>query len=315
VNLLTSDNVTCGITGPEFLAAYGLLFLVSLFGTIVLRWWLAAVPAGVATGNLSEQPYDIAYVNGGPGLAVLSALTSMRVAGTILAQGRGRVRAGQPLGDGADELERAIHLAAVEPITRHELLTNRVVRMALDSTRQRLESAGSLLSTRQRRRIKLAALWMVAVAVLGLVRLVAGAANGAAVGYLIEELVVVGIAATILICTAPRASRRGTAQLKDLRARHPELAPRMRANWRAYGPAVAGLGVGIFGAGALWASDPALATDMAVPRHPARSRYHGAGYSAGYGGWGAGCGGGGSGCGGGGGGCGGGCGGGGGGGC
>lgn len=300
---LTTNNVTWGITGPEFLVAYGLLFLFSLCGIMVLRWWLAAVPAGVATGTLSEQPYDIAYLNGGPGLAVLSALTSMRAAGTIVAEGRGRVRAGRPLGDGADELERAIHLAAVEPITRHELVANRLVRMALDSSHQRLESAGLSLSARQRRRIKLAGLWMVAVAAFGLVRLAAGAANRAAVGYLIGELIVVSIVATSLLCTASRASRRGNAHLKSFRAKHPELAPRMRADWRAYGPAVAGLGVGIFGASALWASDPHLAADMSVPGGPGKPRYR----AAGYGGWGASCGGGGSAGSCGGGGCGGGC--------
>lgn len=81
---------------------------------------------------------------------------------------------------------------------------------------------------------------------------------------------------------------------------HTELAPRMRPDWRAYGPAIAGLGVGIFGASALWASDPDLAAGLAVQRHSVTSGYYNTGYSsAGCGGSGASCGGGGGGCGGG----------------
>ncbi len=296
---LASGNPTWGISGPDFLVGYGLLALVALLGIIVARWRLAAGAATTATGEFSGQPHDIAYLNGGPELAVLSALSSMRVAGTVVAEGRGRVRAAEPLGTGADELEQAIHLAAAVPSTRRELVTNRIVRTALDKARHRLELAGLLLSTREQRRITRTGRWMVAVAGLGLLRLLAGAANGAPVGYLILELLAVGVLAAVLLGWAPKRSRRGTAELRRLRLKHNELAPGMRPDWTTYGPALAGLGVGIFGARALWASDPAFAAGVEVQRVAATS---GSGY---YGG--AGCGSSSSDGGGGGGGCGGGC--------
>ena len=288
MGLLASSNITWGITGPDFLVGYGLLALAVLLGIMVARWRLAAGTAGAATGDLSGQPHDVAYLNGGPELAVLSALSSMRVAGTIITEGRGWVRAGAPLDDGANELERAIRLAAVVSIDRRYLATHGIVRTALESGCQRLEGAGLLLSAQQRHRIKITGLWMVAVAALGLVRLMAGAANGAAVGYLILELLGVGVISAILLGMAPKRSRRGAAELKRLRAKHTELAPRMRPDWRAYGPAVAGLGVGIFGASALWASDPALATDLEAQRQAAAgmaaSGYYGGGGCGGSGG-------------------------------
>jgi hypothetical protein len=40
----------------------------------------------------------------------------------------------------------------------------------------------------------------------------------------------------------------------------------MRPDWVAYGPGAAATGVGLFGAGALWASDPALAEELALQR-------------------------------------------------
>lgn len=282
MSVLVSNNVTWGISGPEFLAGYGLLALVSLVGVVIVRQRLGVGSAGASAVQPREQPRDIAYLNGGPQLAVLSALSSMRVAGTILLEGRGRVHAGQVLGEGADELERAIHLTAIEPIAWQQLVTHRIVRTALESVRQRLEGAGLLLSAQRRRRIKLVGLWMVAVAALGLVRLLTGAANGAPVGYLILELLAVGWVSVFLLCRAPTCSRRGTARLKNLRATHTELAPEMRPDWTAYGPALAGLGVGIFGASALWASDPDLAAGVGVRPHSA-SRYSGAGCGgAGY---------------------------------
>ncbi|MGH3695731.1 MAG: TIGR04222 domain-containing membrane protein [Pseudonocardiaceae bacterium] len=300
---LALSNVTWGISGPDFLVGYGVLALVALLGIVVARWRLAAGAATTTTGELDRPPHDIAYLNGGPELAVLSALSSMRVAGTVVAEARGRVRAAESPGSEADELERAIHLVAAVPSTRRELVTNRIVRTALDKARHRLELAGLLLSARAQRRIKRTGLWMVAVAGFGLLRLLAGAANGAPVGYLILELLAVGVFAAVLLGWAPKRSRRGTAELRRLRRKHNELAPGMRPDWTAYGPAVAGLGVGIFGARALWASDPAFAADVEAQRLAATG-------GSGYGGGGCGgsasggsCGGGG----GGGGGCGGGC--------
>jgi uncharacterized protein (TIGR04222 family) len=232
---------------------------------------------------------------------VLSALSSMRVAGTVSAYSDGTVRAEQSLDSNADELQQAIWMATADgPITRGDLVTHWIVATTLRKTRQRLEDAGLLLSADEQRRIKRAGWWMVGVGVVGVVRLVAGAAKGAPVNDLIQELFGVGIvAAVLLLRSAPRCSRRGTAELKRLRTEHHELAPGMRPDWTAYGPALAGLGVGIFGAKALWASDPAFAADIHAQQLAA-----GAGRFNYYGG---GCGGGGGGCGGGGGGCGGGC--------
>lgn len=303
---LAASNVTWGISGPDFLVGYGLLALATLLWIMVARWRLAAGPGGPATGEFSGQPHDIAYLNGGPELAVLSALSSMRVAGTVVAEGKGRLRSSQALGTDADPLERAIHLTAAVPISRRQLLTYQIVRTALEKPRQRLEDAGLMLSARQQRRIKRTGLWMVALGGLGLLRLLAGAANGAAVGYLILELLAVGVVAAILLSRAPNRSRRGVAELKRLRVQHNELDPRMRPDWTTYGPALAGLGVGIFGARALWASDPAFAADVEAQRVAAGtggSGYYGggsggcgsSGSSGGGGGGGGGCGGGGGG--------------------
>ncbi len=98
----------------------------------------------------------------------------------------------------------------------------------------------------------------------------------------------------------PRRSRRGTARLKALRGQHAALDPRMRPDWAAYGPARAALGVGIFGAGALWASDPAFAAEVQAQRAAATVGRSGGGGCGSAGSSGGDSGGGGGGCGGGG---------------
>jgi hypothetical protein len=55
----------------------------------------------------------------------------------------------------------------------------------------------------------------------------------------------------------------------------------------AYRPADAALGVGLFGAGALWASDPAFAAEVEVQRVAGMSGGHGDGADAGLAGRGA----------------------------
>ncbi len=303
-----SSAHTWGISGPTWLLGYGALALVVLLGALVARRRIAAEWTGAApAADLERQPHDAAYLNGGADLAVLSALSSMRVAGTIVGEGRGRVRADAKPGAGTGELERAIHLAAAAPISRQRLATNRIVQTALDKIRRRLTEAGLLLSLEQQRRVKGSGWWMAAVAALGLVRLLAGVANSAAVGFLVLELLAVGVVAAVLLGRAPRRSPRGNAELKRLRQRHTALDPGMRPDWMAHGPAYAALGVGIFGAGALWASDPAFAAEVQVQRVAAMSSgsngYGGGGSdgglaasggdSGGGGGCGGGCGGGG----------------------
>ena len=107
---------------------------------------------------------------------------------------------------------------------------------------------------------------MVAVAGLGLVRLLAGIANAKPVAWLVVAFIVVTIAAVILLASAPRRTRRGDRTLAALRDDNHVLAPKERPDWALYGPAGAALGIGLFGMCAVWASDPAIAGELAVQR-------------------------------------------------
>jgi uncharacterized protein (TIGR04222 family) len=193
---------------------------------------------------------------------------------------------------------------AVVPLTRAELVGRHSVGSALDGLRDDLVRRGLLhsASAGQRRRWAFA---MAALLALGLARLVAGLSGGKPVGFLVLAMLVVAALTVLLVRLAASArTARGDAELAELRAAHPHLSPNMKPDWTANGATAAGLAVGLFGAGALWAADPAFAGEMIMER--AFSGVSGSGSSGGWvssgcggssggGGGGGGCGGGGGG--------------------
>lgn len=253
-----SSSASWGMGSVAFTVGYGLFALIVLCMVIRARRRLAAGAASTGTSTLDRRPYDIAYLNDGPGLAVLAALSSMWVAGTIVAHAvTGFVRKGRPLPvraqgqltECADKLERAIHLAAAIPIKWDQLEKDRLVLTSLNDARQRLEDAGLLVSAEQRSRISLTGLWMGPVGVLGLTPLVSWPPNDA--WWIVVTVGGLSLFFAFLLLISPTRSHLGTTELKRLRRWHAKLAPGMRPDPTSYGPAYAGLAVGLFGPGAV----------------------------------------------------------------
>lgn len=254
---------TWGISGPAFLVGYLALAALGWLATAWARRALAGGPDRPEPGP--GRPHDLAYLNGGADLAVTSALTAMHLKGTIVPS-RGQIRAVGRLEPGADALERAIHFATGTSTARKQLAAARPVRTALDAMHKRLVAEGLLLSEPRRRRIRAAGWWMIGIIAVGLLRLLAGVADGRPVGFLVVALICVTAATLVHLLHAPRRSRAGDRLLARLRTEHHALSPKQHPDWVAYGPAAAALGVGVFGASALWASDPALAEELELQR-------------------------------------------------
>ncbi|WP_219420211.1 TIGR04222 domain-containing membrane protein [Pseudonocardia nigra] len=252
-----------GISGSTFLLAYLVIATAVWLASSRARRALADHPAPGPVGDLAARPHDVACLSGGAELAVYSALSAMHLRGTILSS-RGTVRAVGRLGPDADELERAIHLVASAPVQHRRLRFHRTVLRALATPEHRLTAAGLLLPEEQRRRIRRVGGWMLAVAVLGLVRLLAGIAEARSVGLLVMALLAVTMVAAVQLATAPRRTRSGDRTLARLRAEHHALSPAVKPDWALHGPAAAALGIGLFGTSALWASDPDFAGELAA---------------------------------------------------
>lgn len=299
--VLAAAGDTWGISSTTFLIGYAALALVVLAMAVRARRALADPSRKVPTPDLTTRPNDTAYLNGGGDLAVCSALASLRLRGLVQAR-KGTISAtGRPDGD---ELERAIMFVTTSPVPRSRLSWQRPVRTALEGIDRRLVAEGLLLSAETRRRIRSVGLWMVAVAAVGFARILAGITGARPIGYLVVEFGAVLVITAVLFAKAPRRTRTGDRLLAAMRSDLDRYAPTQRPDWTVYGASAAALGVGLYGASALWASDPAMAEELAV------QRMSGAGGGDGGSSWGGGdsssCGGGGGGgCGGGGGGCGG----------
>lgn len=256
---------TWGISGPVFLFIYVMIAVaVWLAGTQARRSILAA-PLGRPGIDPTARPYDLAYLNGGRDLAVDAALAAMHQARTVTSR-QGKVGAAGRLATSADGLERAIHNAGSTPIARTRLRHHRSVRAALEAIHGRLVTGGLLLSEADRRRYRAVGWWMVAVAALGLVRLLAGVAGAKPVGFLLAALLVAAAVGVVQLARVPRRTRAGNSVLRALRVQHHVLSPSMRPDWGTYGAGAAALGVGLFGLSALWASDPAFADELALQR-------------------------------------------------
>ncbi|GAA1327992.1 TIGR04222 domain-containing membrane protein [Pseudonocardia xinjiangensis] len=294
---LTATADTWGISGPTFLLAYLVIAVAVWVASTRARRVLAESRVTAPALDLTTRPHDIAYLNGGADLAVVSALSAMHLRGTV-SSWHGAVRAAGRLEPGADELERAIH-ATARGGQRKRLPFHRQVAAALAAIDARLVTAGLLLSPQRRLRIRQMGLWMLAVAVLGLVRVVAGVAEAKPVGFLVAALVAVTVVATVQLSRAPRRTRLGDRTLAALRDEHHLLSPKVKPNWAIQGPAGAALSVGIFGMSALWASDPSFATELAAQRATTGGGTADGGAGGSGGGDGGGDGGGGGGCGGG----------------
>ncbi len=265
--LAAATAETWGISGTTNLAAY--LLIAVTIGTAGLCRRRALADPGITrpVGDLTARPHDVAYLAGGSDLAVWSALCAMHLRGTLTAAD-GSVQAVGRIDPATDGLEKAIHATASSSVAHRRLVFHRSVQPELAAIEERLVTGGYLLSDDRRRRIRRVGFWMFAVAVLGLVRVLADVAEARSVALLVPVLLIVTGVAVVQLARAPRRSRHGDRTLAILRAEHRALAPEREPDWREHGPADAALGIGLFGTGALAASAPGFAREIA-PRGPA----------------------------------------------
>ncbi|MFC5992785.1 TIGR04222 domain-containing membrane protein [Pseudonocardia hispaniensis] len=265
----TSD--TWGISATTFLMAYLVIAAAVWVAAARARRVIADRRGDRPVPDLTSRPHEVAYLNDGADLAVYSALSSMHRTGAIVTAGRGNVRASGPAPVGADALEQAIHRTAAVPVPRHRLRFHRPVADVLAEIDRRLTDAGLLLTADERHSIRQIGRWMLAVAGLGLVRLLSELANARPAGPLLLALLLVTGVALVHLSVAPRRSRLGDRTLARLRREQHDLAPEMRTDRTAHGATSAALAIGVFGMSALWACDPVFADQLAARRVPAAS--------------------------------------------
>lgn len=269
------ERDTWGISGPEFLWIFIAVTLAAFVVSLVVR--SALVRREPMFGYLRTEPQQAAYLSGGPELAVYASLGFLRQSGAIGVGPDRRLATGAPMPVGGSLLDKAVYDAAAKRVSARTLRADPGVAAALVHLQQGLVAAGLALSPAQRGRVRLAALILLPVEVLGIARIVAGIANDKAVGFLVALTVVVSVAMVVLLARAPFRTSGGTAALKALRQDNAHLAPALSPSYATYGAAAAGMGVALFGSAALFAADPAFAEEAELQRVSASGAASGSG--------------------------------------
>lgn len=304
---------TWGIPGPTFLRYY--LVAAAAVVAIAVYYRFRPLTAPGRTTHDPLGPQQVAYLNGGPRLAVNAALGGLRGGGAIAVRPDRRLTTVGAAPTGLTPLEQGIHWAAHHHSRVRDLPQHRHVRSALDQLRNGLEQRGLLTSHRQRELYRFLIALLAALLGLGVFRLISGLVNGHPVGYLLLALAPL-LTIVLVLRRAPLQTRAGRAALRDVRRQHTHLAPASAPAYATYGAAGAAMGVALYGTASLWALDPGFAEQAEIQRQAMSSS--GGGWTGGSDGssggggdssggdGGSSCGGGGGGCGcGGGGGCGG----------
>ncbi|MFI6243670.1 TIGR04222 domain-containing membrane protein [Micromonospora sp. NPDC050795] len=296
---------TWGISGPTFLRYYIAAAILLVAIVAYQRFRLAVGSSGAMTAD-PLGPQQVAYLNGGPQLAVHAALGGLRGSGAVGVRPDRRLTTVGAAPTGLTPLDQAIHWAAHQHSRVRDLPQDERVRVALHQIRNGLEERGLLTNDAQRARARFWATLLIALLGLGVLRLVSGLFSGRPVGYLLLTLVALLIV-TLVLRRVPGLTRAGRAALRSVRRQHTHLAPASAPAYATYGAAGAAMGVALYGTASLWALDPGFAEQAEIQRQAAA----GSGWSGGSDGssgggdssgsdGGSSCGGGGGGCGGGG---------------
>jgi len=282
---MLTTATTWGITGPQFLTAYGALCVGGLFA-VGLAWLRLLGPSAPRDDAMPDLGlYELAMLGDGPQLAITSAAAQLHRDGLIKAGlAGGTLEIAGELDPDADPVERAVfEILRDEPgISVNDMRTRAEDGEAVQSMTDELTGAGLLVPrdrvTSLARRILLGGGLL---ALLGIVRIAAKAIHGKPVGWLVGMVVVVVIATIWITGAMPVATARGRAALHRWRDAHDDLRRQPIGGECA-------LVAALFGGAALWLAAPELASALGVEREHTTS---GGGGGGGDGGCGGGCGG------------------------
>jgi len=256
------------------LAVYGVAAAAVIAVALVRR--VAALRGGDA--GRPPTPSELAYLNGGPARAVLSALAGLRAFRAIDTGAPRTLRAIGPLPPGATRLEQAVYDAADRHRPPHALRADPGVAAALVALRVDVVRAGWLASAEQRRRARASGWLVLGLALLGGLRVATGV--DAFPSGLVVLTLATAAAGTALLVVGPRtvAGRRAVAMARRAHPATPITSPSWADGGDTDGTATpAAIGVALYGTAALWAADPVFASEAGIERVPTGTASYGYG--------------------------------------
>lgn len=208
---------------------------------------------GRPASNADLDGQYVAFLRGGPRLAVYSALGRLRSAEAVTVDDGGMLARTGPLPRDATRLEAAVYEAATDGHPARDVTQRPDVGAALERIRDDLLRNELLPSPRRLARVRWFRYALLAILGLGGVRIATTLIDGAAVGTLPGAFVLVGLFA-LLVAFPPTRTRAGSLLLVDARLRH-----------RDHTPGDPAMAIGVFGTPALYGLDPVFAAGIGAP--------------------------------------------------
>lgn len=241
------------LPGPEFLALYCGLLVGTTLVAVVLRQLLRGPFDLPAAGLPDLDPYETAYVAGGPTLAFDAAITSL-VQRKLLALGPGDGLIRRTVGavPGLHRVEAAILRAVPDPARTETVATARAeAEGELSRLGQRPESAGLVLEPGRAALARyLPAALLLLLLGFGGVKLAIGLSRGRPIGFLVVLAVVTFVILLFFAGNEVRASFRGARWVKRRAGENAGLSATGRAAPDTLAGEDVALAVALFGMGA-----------------------------------------------------------------
>jgi uncharacterized protein (TIGR04222 family) len=274
--------------GPEFLVFYLVIGGVAVLAALAVRHVLRPPADDRPEETPDLPPYEVAYLAGGDQLAATAAIASLVHRNVLEVDGPGRkLRIRQSLPPKPRALEREVFLGVRSEQGEAINQVQARAKPAAATLRARLQEAGLVVSDEAARTCRLlSALPLVAVALLGLMKIGVGTSRGKPVGYLLVLVILTVVGAAYLLFHRPLRSRRGDGVLARIKTANKALAVTARKAQNRLEPDDLVLAVGLFGTTVL--ASGALARLQVALTPPSSG-----GSGCGGGGCGGGCGGGG----------------------
>lgn len=203
-----------GLTGPQFLGVYLVTYLLALalmYGFQAVLTHSETAETDAANPRPLLDPYETAYLAGGPGRVVSTSIAQMALNDRLLVGRGGTLTApwGTALGGGVD----AVVLAAATSASQKRALRRLRKHSEVVAIGDELRADGLLLDGTRTSALRAAALLPCVVWIVGLIRLVNGIERHRSVALLIVVLVATGLLTLVLVRRfLARAVHQPTAQ-------------------------------------------------------------------------------------------------------
>jgi uncharacterized protein (TIGR04222 family) len=246
------------LPGPTFLRLYLAVLGGAAAGCLIVRWLLRSPGGAVDVFSFEPNPYEAAYLSGGPVRALHAAVANLVQRGLLAVDINGKLTKSGTLSSRAWDLEREIFSAANRGAMPYLQDFEPSKIRSIEAIHDRLESLGLVISEGNSKIVRtVPLLMMLGVAVFGGIKILVGLTRGRPVGFLVVLCIAAVIVAIVFYFREPRRSRRGDRVWRQLRRENSALKSTAEHSEQPLTGADLALAFGLFGIGALGAGPAA----------------------------------------------------------